>query len=90
MLPQLHVKDPGHSAESAGGKLHLNTHTSLTYRSWSGLTMLSGHIVETYQGNELTLNSSGSTRPQSSQLAEPTWTDPGLWSGISVRELIIT
>ena len=28
--------------------------------------------------------------PQSSQLAEPTWTDPGIKSGISVRELIST
>ena len=39
-------------------------------------------------GNELTRNSSGNTQPQSSQLAEPLWTDPGLKSGISVRELI--
>ena len=39
-------------------------------------------------GNELTRDSSGSTRSQSSQLAEPMWTDPGLKSGISVRELI--
>ena len=30
------------------------------------------------------------TRPQSSQLAEPLWTDPDLKSGISVRELIST
>ena len=52
--------------------------------------MLSRHIVETYQGNELTLNSSGSPRPQSSQLAEPMWTDPGVKSGISVLELIST
>ena len=29
-------------------------------------------------GNELTRNSSGNTRSQSSQLAEPLWTDPGL------------
>ena len=29
-------------------------------------------------------------RPQSSQLAEPLWTDPGVKSGISVRELIYT
>ena len=29
-------------------------------------------------------------RPQSPQLAEPLWTDPGLKSGISVRELIFT
>ena len=39
-------------------------------------------------GNELTSNSSGNTRSQSSQLAEPLWTDPGLKSGISVRKLI--
>ena len=26
-LPQSHVKDPGHSAKSAGGRLQLNTHT---------------------------------------------------------------
>ena len=25
MLPQLHVKDPGHPAKSAGGRLQLNT-----------------------------------------------------------------
>ena len=28
--------------------------------------------------------------PQSSQLAEPLWTGPGIMSGISVRELIST
>ena len=27
VLPQWHVRDPGHSAKSAGGRLHLNTHT---------------------------------------------------------------
>ena len=41
-------------------------------------------------GNELTHNSSGNTRSQSSQLAEPLWTDRCLKSGISVRELIST
>ena len=41
-------------------------------------------------GNELTRNSSGNTRLQSSQLAEPLWTDPGLEGGISFRELIST
>ena len=39
-------------------------------------------------GNELTRNSSGNIRSQSSQLAEPLWTDPGIKSGISVGELI--
>ena len=84
-LPQWHAKDPGHSAKNAGGRLHLKMHTSLTQRSRSGL---SKHRVGAYQGNELTRNSSGNTRPQSSQLAEPLWTDPGVKSGISVREPI--
>ena len=29
MLLQQHVKDPGHSAKSAGGRLQLNTHTRM-------------------------------------------------------------
>ena len=42
-------KRPGHSVESAGGRLHLNTHTHLTERKWSGLTMLlPRHSVGTY------------------------------------------
>ena len=52
-------KRSGHSAKSAGGRLHLNTHTPLTQRSRSGLTMLPRHSVEVYQGNELTRSSSG-------------------------------
>ena len=46
--------------------------------------------VGTYLGNELTRNSSGNTRPQSSRLAELLWIGPGLKSGIGVRELIST
>ena len=50
VLPQWHAKDPGHSAKSVGGRLHLNTHTPLTQRSRSGLTTpLSRHSVGTYQ-----------------------------------------
>ena len=30
MLPQWHVKDPGHSGKSAGGRLHLIMYTPLT------------------------------------------------------------
>ena len=30
VLPQWHVKDPGHFAKSADGRLHLNMHASLT------------------------------------------------------------
>ena len=71
VLPQWHVKDPSHSAKSAGGGLHLNRHTPLTKRSRNGLILLSRHCVGTYQGNEFIRNSSGNTSPQSSQLAEP-------------------
>ena len=91
VLPQWHVKDPNHSAQSAGGRLHLNTHTPSTQRNRSGLIApLSRHTVGTYHGFGLTRNSSRNTRPQSSQLAEPLWTDPGVKSGISARELIST
>ena len=84
-------KRPRHSAKSAGGRLHLITHTPLTQRCRSGLTMpLSRPSVGTYQENELTRKWSGNTRPQSSQLAEPLWTDPGVKSGISVLKLIST
>ena len=48
-LSQQHIKDPGHSAKSAGSRLHLNMRTSLTQRSRSGLTMLSKNSVETHQ-----------------------------------------
>ena len=49
VLPHWHVKDAGHSAKSAGGRLHLNTRTPLTQRSRSGLIMpLSRHSAGTY------------------------------------------
>ena len=38
LLPQW-LKNPGHSAKSAGGRLNLNMQTSVTQRSRSGLTM---------------------------------------------------
>ena len=49
---------------------------------------LSRHSVGSYPQNELTRNLSGNIRLQSSQLADPLWTDPGIKSEISVRELI--
>ena len=49
VLPQWYVKDPGHSAKNAGGRLHLNTRAPLTQRSRSELTMpLARHSVGTY------------------------------------------
>ena len=77
VLPSWHVKDHGHCAKSAGGRLHINVHTPLTQQCWSGLTMLSRHSVGTYQGHKFTCNLLGNARPQSSQFAEPLWTDPG-------------
>ena len=41
-------------------------------------------------GNELTLNSSGNTQSQTSQLSEPLWTDPCVKRRISLYELIST
>ena len=89
VLPQWHVKDPGHSAQSAGGGLHLKTHTLSTQRSRSGLTMpLSRHIVGTYQETSTHATRQRNTPLQSSQPADSLWTDPGLKSEISVRKLI--
>ena len=64
-------------------RLNRSTITPMAQLSRSGLTM-------PLSGNELTRNSSGNIRPQSSQLAGPLWTDPGLKSGITVRKLIST
>ena len=81
-------KRPRSVCQSAGGRLHVITHTPLTQRSRSGLTMPLSWQAGNLSGNELARNLSGNIRPQSSQLAEPLWTDPGIKSGISVHELI--
>ena len=57
--------------------------------SWSGLTRLSRHSVQTYQENKFTDNSSGNAHPQSSKITEPLWTDPGLKSRTGVLELFL-
>ena len=91
VLPQWHVKDTGHSAKRAGGRLHLNTHTPLTQRSRSGLTLpLSRHSVVTYPETSSHATCQGTFDHSQSRLAKPLWTDPGLKSGISLRELIST
>ena len=89
MLSQWHVKDPGHSTKSAGGRLQISMHTSLTQQSRSGPTVLSTN-VGTNQENELTRNSSRNSCPLSSHLAEPLWTDPGRQSGTGALKLIST
>ena len=87
LLPS-HVEDPGHSAKSASGRLHVNMHTPLIQGSQSALIMLSTHGMKTGQRNELTRNSPRNAQPQSSQLAEPLWTDRGLEGGTGVFGLI--
>ena len=90
LLPQWHIKDPGHSAKSAGGQLHQNMHTPMTQQSQSGLTMqLSRRSVRTYPETSSCATCKG-TFSQSSQLTGPPWTDPGIKSGISVHKLIST
>ena len=90
MLPQWHVKDPGHSAKSAGGRLHLNTHTPLAQRSRSGLTMpLSRHSVGTSPETRSHATCRGIFgHSRLSPLNH--CTHSGLKSGISVRQLIST
>ena len=92
VLPRWHVKDPGHSAKSAGGRVHISTHTSLTQRSRSGLTApLSRQSVGIHHETSSHAARRGTlARSQSSQLAELLGTDPGLNSEISLCELIST
>ena len=92
MLPQWHVKDPGHSAKRQC-RWQVTPKHAYTLDPWKSewadyATVLAkrGNLSR----NELTRNSSENTRSQSSQLAEPLWTDLGLKSGISLRELIST
>ena len=91
MLPQWHVKDPGHSVKSAGGRFtHKHAYildpTKSEWADYAAVQAYCGNL----SGNELTHNSSGNIRPQSSQLAETLWTNPGLRSEISVHDIIST
>ena len=66
-----------HNPRKRGKSHHHHQTLKGSQRIWSGLTMLSRHSVRTYQGNELTHNSSGNAYSQSSQHTEPLWTDLG-------------
>ena len=78
-VPQWHVKDPGHPAKSADGRLHLNTtHPGPNKVGVAWCMPLSRHSVETYPGNELPRNLSGNFQPQLSHLTEPLWNDPDI------------
>ena len=92
VLPQWHVKDPDHFAKSAGGRLHLNTHTPLTQRSRSGPTMpLSADSAGTSPETSSHATCQGTFgHSRLSSLSHCMWTDPSIKSGMSVRELIFT
>ena len=68
MLPQWHIKDAGYSAKIASDRFDLNTHTPLNLRGRSGLTAAVQALLGNLSLYGLTRNSSGNTRPQSSQL----------------------
>ena len=88
VLPQWHVKDPGHFAKSAGGRLHLNTYSlDQTKSEWADYATVQAQCGN-ISGKMLTHNLSGNTQLWSSQLAEPLWTYSGLKGEISVHELI--
>ena len=83
VLPQRHVKDPSYSAKSAGGRLPLNTHTPLTHRSHSGLTMpLSRYSVGTYQerSSQTQLVREHSATVVSARWATVGWSWPKEWN----------
>ena len=86
VLPQWHVKDPG--AKSAGGRLYIKTHTPLTQRSRSGLTMpLSRHSVGTYPETSLHATCQGTFGHSRLSLLSHCGLFLTQKSGISVREL---
>ena len=60
--------------------------TKSEWADYAAVQVLCGNL----SGNELTHNLSRNIRLQSSQLAKPLWTDPGVKSGISVHVLIST
>ena len=43
VLPQQHVKDPGHFAKRAGGRLHLNTHGQVIWTGTHGASVGTPH-----------------------------------------------
>ena len=88
MLLQWHVKDPGQKCRrQVTPKLsYTRDATKLEWADYATVQALCGNL----SGHKLTCYLSGNSRSQSSQLAEPQWTDPGLKSGIIVRELIST
>ena len=90
MLLQWHVIDPDHSANSARWQLTDKQACTFdpTKSEWADYAVQAIYSAGTYKGKERTGSLSGVACPQSSQLAEPLWTDSGLNNGISARKPI--
>ena len=91
LLPQWHVKRPLSFCQKCRW---LATPTDAynfdaTKSEWADYAAVQAQCGN-LSGNELTRNLSRNIRPQSSQLAEPPWTDPDVKNGISASELIST
>ena len=81
VLPQWHIKEPSHSAKSAGGRLHLNMHKTLTQWSWHGLTMpLSRRSVGTYQKTHTQIIREHLVTAISARWATVDWSWPREWN----------
>ena len=83
VVQQQHIKDPGHSAKSAVGRLHLNTVTPLTLQSWSGdrLTMPLRYSVGPCQGRQAHI------QLISAQRATAHWSWPTQWNWWALSDL---
>ena len=64
--------------------IHFACTVDLTTSVWADYAAVQAQCGNLY-GNELTRNLSGNIRPQSSELAEPLWTNSGMKSVITVR-----
>ena len=87
LLWQWHVKDPNHSAKSAGGRLYMNTHVcTLNSPSQSRLTMLvCRHSVWTYQEMSSHATHQGTLSHSCLSLLSHWGPDPSVKSGISMK-----
>ena len=80
----------GHGPWKYKGRSFTETGLKRGVLSHQGFVLFSSVQFSPFTGNDLTCNLSGNIQPQSSQLAEPLWTDSGIKSGISVCKLIST
>ena len=82
---QMHILP---KVQMTGYNLHLNMYSCAhdpMKSEWADYTAVQADCGN-LSGNKLTRISSGNTRPQSSQLTEPLWTDPSLKSALEKKK----